>query len=116
MAPQIATTLIQQSTQYPWPVGGFLPRRPGGRPTARSRRPRGCSWRPRNHAMPLEALRRGDFTAPGLHYVLTHFDIPDLDAAHLAPAGWRSRGTLAGNQHQAPRLRKEPRHHGAGDP
>ncbi|HEY9355727.1 MAG TPA: molybdopterin-dependent oxidoreductase, partial [Arthrobacter sp.] len=34
----------------------------------------------RNHAMPLEALRR-DITPPGLHYVLTHFDIPDIDAS-----------------------------------
>ena len=32
----------------------------------------------RNHSMPLEALRR-DVTPPGLHYVLTHFDIPDID-------------------------------------
>jgi len=32
--------------------------------------------------MPLEALRR-DLTPPGLHYVLTHFDIPDID-----PASW----------------------------
>lgn len=32
----------------------------------------------RNHSMPLEALRR-DITPPGLHYVLTHFDIPDVD-------------------------------------
>ncbi len=35
----------------------------------------------RNHSMPLEALR-SDLTPPGLHYVLTHFDIPFLDAAH----------------------------------
>jgi DMSO/TMAO reductase YedYZ molybdopterin-dependent catalytic subunit len=31
--------------------------------------------------MPLEALRN-DTTPPGLHYVLTHFDIPFIDAAH----------------------------------
>lgn len=37
----------------------------------------------RNHGMPLEALRH-DLTPPGLHYVLVHFDIPDLDAD-----GWR---------------------------
>jgi sulfane dehydrogenase subunit SoxC len=42
----------------------------------------------RNHSMPLEALRR-DVTPPGLHYVLTHFDIPDLDAGswHLRISG-----------------------------
>jgi sulfane dehydrogenase subunit SoxC len=39
----------------------------------------------RNHSMPLEALRR-DVTPPGLHYVLTHFDIPDID-----PASWHLR-------------------------
>jgi DMSO/TMAO reductase YedYZ molybdopterin-dependent catalytic subunit len=33
----------------------------------------------RNHGLPLEALRY-DFTPPGLHFVLTHYDIPDLDA------------------------------------
>jgi sulfane dehydrogenase subunit SoxC len=37
----------------------------------------------RNHGMPLEALRY-DVTPPGLHYVLTHFDIPAVD-----PATWR---------------------------
>ncbi|HEX2075920.1 MAG TPA: sulfite oxidase [Geodermatophilus sp.] len=37
----------------------------------------------RNHGMPLEALRY-DVTPPGLHYVLTHYDIPDVD-----PATWR---------------------------
>ena len=35
----------------------------------------------RNHSMPLEALRN-DTTPPGLHYVLTHFDIPFIDAEH----------------------------------
>jgi sulfane dehydrogenase subunit SoxC len=34
----------------------------------------------RNHAMPLEALR-WDVTPIGLHYLLTHFDIPEVDAA-----------------------------------
>jgi DMSO/TMAO reductase YedYZ molybdopterin-dependent catalytic subunit len=34
----------------------------------------------RNHSMPLEAMRR-DVTPAGLHYVLTHFDIPEGDAA-----------------------------------
>jgi DMSO/TMAO reductase YedYZ molybdopterin-dependent catalytic subunit len=34
----------------------------------------------RNHAMPLEALRY-DRTPVGLHYVLVHYDIPDVDPA-----------------------------------
>jgi DMSO/TMAO reductase YedYZ molybdopterin-dependent catalytic subunit len=33
----------------------------------------------RNHAMPAEAMRF-DVTPPGLHYVLTHYDIPLVDA------------------------------------
>ncbi|MGY1780434.1 sulfite oxidase [Geodermatophilus sp. SYSU D01036] len=37
----------------------------------------------RNHGLPLEALRY-DVTPPGLHYVLTHYDIPAVD-----PATWR---------------------------
>jgi DMSO/TMAO reductase YedYZ molybdopterin-dependent catalytic subunit len=37
----------------------------------------------RNHGMPLEALR-WDVTPVGLHYLLTHYDIPDVDAS-----GWR---------------------------
>jgi sulfane dehydrogenase subunit SoxC len=37
----------------------------------------------RNHGMPLEALRY-DVTPAGLHYVLTHYDIPAVD-----PASWR---------------------------
>ena len=36
----------------------------------------------RNHGMPLEALR-WDVTPLGLHYLLTHYDIPDVD-----PAEW----------------------------
>jgi DMSO/TMAO reductase YedYZ molybdopterin-dependent catalytic subunit len=39
----------------------------------------------RNHAMPLEALRY-DLTPIGLHYLLVHYDIPDVDAAQ-----WRLR-------------------------
>ncbi|MFI1034703.1 sulfite oxidase [Streptomyces sp. NPDC020951] len=31
----------------------------------------------RNHGMPLEAMRH-DVTPPGLHYVLTHYDIPHV--------------------------------------
>ena len=34
----------------------------------------------RNHALPLEALR-WDVTPIGLHYLLTHYDIPEVDAA-----------------------------------
>lgn len=37
----------------------------------------------RNHGLPLEALAH-PVTPLGLHYVLTHFDIPVVD-----PAGWR---------------------------
>jgi sulfane dehydrogenase subunit SoxC len=37
----------------------------------------------RNHALPLEALRY-PITPVGLHYVLTHYDIPVVD-----PASWR---------------------------
>lgn len=34
----------------------------------------------RNHGLPLEALRF-DITPPGLHYLLTHYDIPVVDDA-----------------------------------
>jgi sulfane dehydrogenase subunit SoxC len=36
----------------------------------------------RNHGMPLEALRY-PITPVGLHYLLIHYDVPDVD-----PAGW----------------------------
>lgn len=36
----------------------------------------------RNHGLPLEALRY-DVTPPGLHYLLTHYDIPAVDPADL---------------------------------
>jgi DMSO/TMAO reductase YedYZ molybdopterin-dependent catalytic subunit len=39
----------------------------------------------RNHGMPLEALR-DDVTPIGLHYLLTHYDIPSVDVA-----SWRLR-------------------------
>jgi DMSO/TMAO reductase YedYZ molybdopterin-dependent catalytic subunit len=39
----------------------------------------------RNHGMPLEALR-WDITPIGLHYLLTHYDIPAIDAV-----AWRLR-------------------------
>ncbi|WP_128382041.1 sulfite oxidase [Streptomyces cavernae] len=38
----------------------------------------------RNHGLPLEAMRY-DVTPPGLHYVLTHYDIPHVPDA----AAWR---------------------------
>jgi sulfane dehydrogenase subunit SoxC len=34
----------------------------------------------RNHGIPLESLR-WDITPPGLHYLLTHYDIPAIDPA-----------------------------------
>src|SRR5688572_12410220 len=34
----------------------------------------------RNHAMPMEMLRE-DVTPVGLHYLLTHYDMPHLEAA-----------------------------------
>ena len=37
----------------------------------------------RNHGMPLEALRF-DVTPVGLHYLLIHYDIPEVD-----PEAWR---------------------------
>src|SRR2546423_6309922 len=40
----------------------------------------------RNHGMPLEALRY-PLTPVGLHYLLTHYDIPAVD-----PASWRLGG------------------------
>lgn len=39
----------------------------------------------RNRGMPLEAMR-ADVTPTGLHYLVTHFDIPAID-----PAAWRLR-------------------------
>jgi sulfane dehydrogenase subunit SoxC len=39
----------------------------------------------RNHGLPLEALRY-DVTPTGLHYLLVHYDVPDVD-----PAAWRLR-------------------------
>ncbi|KNH15464.1 sulfite oxidase [Arthrobacter sp. ZBG10] len=92
---------FQQSTQYPWPVGVPAPAGPTDGPLT----PPELQLAARNHAMPLEALRR-DFTAPGLHYVLTHFDIPDLDAAtwHLQVGGAVERSL----EISMAALRKEP--------
>ncbi len=48
----------------------------------------------RNHSMPLEALRY-DITPVGLHYLLTHFDIPYLEAAtYTLSVGGRVRKLL----------------------
>ena len=44
----------------------------------------------RNHGMPLEALR-WPVTPVGLHYLLTHYDVPDVD-----PVAWRL--TIHGEQ------------------
>ncbi len=47
----------------------------------------------RNSGIPLEALRY-EVTPPGLHYLLSHFDIPDVDAAN-----WRlAVGGCVGNE------------------
>src|ERR687890_2047613 len=53
----------------------------------------------RNHGMPLEALRY-DVTPPGLHYVLTHYDIPAVD-----PGTWRLE--VGGAVERPPSLRLE---------
>ncbi len=55
----------------------------GSRRRGRRSRPRSCRWPPATTGCPLEALRF-DVTPPGLHYLLTHYDIPVLD-----PAGFR---------------------------
>ena len=48
----------------------------------------------RNHGMPLEALR-WDVTPVGLHYLLIHYDIPEVDAS-----AWRLE--VAGSSASAP--------------
>jgi DMSO/TMAO reductase YedYZ molybdopterin-dependent catalytic subunit len=51
----------------------------------------------RNHSMPIEALRY-DITPIGLHYLLTHFDIPSVDASDWTLAiGGRVRHPLGLN-------------------
>lgn len=51
----------------------------------------------RNHGMPLEALRY-DVTPVGLHYLLVHYDIPDVDLAtwSLTVSGEVGRPVLLG--------------------
>jgi sulfane dehydrogenase subunit SoxC len=56
-----------------------------GEPTYEALTPEELQLAARNHAMPLEALRE-DITPPGLHYILTHFDIP-----HVDPGAWHLR-------------------------
>lgn len=48
----------------------------------------------RNRGMPLEALRH-DFTPTGLHYLLTHFDIPALDDDHRVGVAGNVERTLS---------------------
>lgn len=68
-------------------VAEAAPPVPGG-PTAGPLTAEELQLSARNHSMPLEALRR-EVTPPGLHYVLTHFDIPDIDSGswHLRIGG-----------------------------
>src|SRR6185437_11225532 len=54
----------------------------------------------RNPGMPLEALRR-PITPIGMHYVLIHFDVPDLDAAAFELA-------VDGRGRTSPRARSRP--------
>lgn len=76
----------QQSSGPAAAAGHAVPHAAG--PTTGPLTPEELQLGARNHSMPLEALRR-DITPPGLHYVLTHFDIPDLDASswHLRISG-----------------------------
>ena len=60
-----------------------IPAQPGAPTTEESFSMAELALATRNHGMPLEAMR-WDVTPPGLHYVLTHFDIPALD-----PDAWR---------------------------
>ena len=48
----------------------------------------------RNHGMPLEALRY-PVTPVGLHYLLTHYDIPAVDPAGFGLDGRRPRRPAA---------------------
>ncbi|WP_457964207.1 sulfite oxidase [Arthrobacter sp. D1-29] len=59
-----------------------------GEPTPGPLTPEELQLSARNHSMPLEALRY-DVTPPGMHYILTHFDIPDTGTGpwHLRIGG-----------------------------
>jgi sulfane dehydrogenase subunit SoxC len=77
--PQSTRPVAAPEQRVPAPAG------PAAGPTTGPLTPEELQLGARNHSMPLEALRR-DITPPGLHYVLTHFDIPDID-----PAAWHLR-------------------------
>ena len=80
---------MTQTSRHEQPTGpSEASAQPGAGPTTGPLTREELQLSARNHSMPLEALRR-DVTPPGLHYVLTHFDIPDLDAGswHLRISG-----------------------------
>jgi len=80
---------MTQTSRHQQPTGASeASAQPGAGPTTGPLTREELQLSARNHSMPLEALRR-DVTPPGLHYVLTHFDIPDLDAGswHLRISG-----------------------------
>ncbi|WP_426999036.1 sulfite oxidase [Pseudarthrobacter sp. N5] len=58
---------------------GVMPTPHSGEPTTGPLTAEELQLAARNHSMPLEALLH-DITPPGLHYLLTHFDIPHVDA------------------------------------
>src|SRR3954465_14084984 len=57
--------------------------RPAGTADASAVSPEELALAARNHGMPLEALAY-DVTPVGMHYLLTHYDVPRVD-----PAAWR---------------------------
>src|SRR3954452_22278292 len=57
--------------------------RPAGTADASAVSPEELALAARNHGMPLEALAY-DVTPVGMHYLLTHYDVPRVD-----PASWR---------------------------
>ncbi|WP_258803911.1 sulfite oxidase [Pseudarthrobacter sp. NS4] len=82
-------TQIHDNLQSTPPTGEpGVPAAVAAGPTAGPLTPEELQLSARNHSMPLEALRR-DVTPPGLHYILTHFDIPDIDVGswHLRISG-----------------------------
>src|SRR4051812_17310121 len=54
--------------------------RPAGTADATAVSPEELALAARNHGMPLEALAY-DVTPVGMHYLLTHYDVPQVDAA-----------------------------------
>ncbi|MBT2566915.1 sulfite oxidase [Arthrobacter sp. ISL-85] len=78
----------QQSTRQESATEQLLAPSPAAQPTSGPLTREELQLAARNHSMPLEALHR-EVTPPGLHYVLAHFDIPDLDASpwHLRIGG-----------------------------